>query len=53
MILDNPFVSVVIECYAEVISIALPITLFIGACNIGINVIVSAFLGGRIHLGGR
>lgn len=51
--MDNEFVVAVITAYGEVISVALPITFFIAACNIGINVIVSAFLGGRLHLGGK
>ena len=51
--MDNDFVVMVIQAYGEIIKIALPICFFIAACNIGINMIVSAFTGGRLHMGGK
>lgn len=51
--MDNAFVVMVIEAYGEIVRIALPICLFIASCNIGINIIVSAFTGGRLHIGGK
>lgn len=51
--MDSEFVRIVIEGYKDVVVLAVPVTFFIAACNIGINMIVSAFMGGRLHMGGK
>lgn len=51
--MDNDFVQACISAYIDVIEIALPITFFIAGCNIAINMIVGAFTGGRLHIGGK
>lgn len=46
------YVIVAVDAYAQMIELALPIAFLIGAMNIGINCIYSAFIGKRIHFGG-
>lgn len=46
------FVQSAIDAYKEVITSAVPIAAIIGMCNIGINILYSAFIGKRLHLGG-
>lgn len=46
------YIVVAVDAYAQIIELALPITFLIGAVNIGINCIYSAFIGKRIHFGG-
>lgn len=47
------YVQACVDAYAQILEIAIPITGFIACCNIGINVLVSAFIGKRIHFGGE
>lgn len=49
---QSAFVSMVLDFYANVLVTALPITVFIATTNIGINMLLSAFMGKRLHLGG-
>lgn len=51
--MDSEIVTMVIDGYKQIVVIAVPITFFIAACNIGINMIISAFTGGRLHMGGK
>ena len=50
---ETEFIQFVIDQYAQILTLALPITFFIGACNISFNLIFSAFMGGRLHFGGK
>ena len=46
------YVHLILDYYANVLVLALPITVFIATTNIGINMLLSAFMGKRLHLGG-
>ena len=48
----SDFVHVVMDMYGTLIAYSLPVAAFIGACNIGINIISNAFFGGRLKIGG-
>lgn len=50
--MDSPFVQACIQAYAQLIALAAPVVLFIGGCNIGINIVVNAFMGKGLHIGG-
>ena len=51
--MDNAFVIACIDAYGELVAIGLPIAFFIGACNMGINILIDAFFHGNLHIGGR
>lgn len=51
--MDAPFVQACIDAYASLVGLAMPVVLFIGSCNIAINMLVSAFMGGKIRIGGK
>ena len=46
------YIHDVIDGYTGILAAAVPITGFIGICNIGINLLYSAFIGKRLHFGG-
>lgn len=46
------FMQACIDAYANLLSYAAPILFLFCACNISINIIVSAFMGKKIHFGG-
>lgn len=45
------FVQDVLETYTNLLGIGLPIAFFIGACNVGINIVLSAAFGGKLRIG--
>lgn len=49
----TPFYTWCIEAYARLVAVAMPIVFFIGACNIGINIIINAAFHGKLKIGGR
>lgn len=51
--LAESFIRDVLGAYTDLLGIGLPIVLFIGASNVAINIIVSAFFGGRLVIGGH
>lgn len=50
--MDSDFVQACIHAYGELVGLAMPVVLFIGGCNIAINLIVNAFMGKGLHIGG-
>lgn len=46
------FMSSVFSGYQSIVEAALPVTLLIASCHIGINIIVRAFSSGRLSLRG-
>lgn len=51
--MDSPFVQAAIYAYSRLVALAMPVVLLIGSCNIGINMIIGAFMGGKLRIGGR
>lgn len=51
--MDNAFVLGVIDMYEQLLALCLPIVFFIAACNIGINMLVTAFVSGKLRIGGK
>lgn len=51
--MNSEFVQTVIMGYNSIIELALPVVLFIAGCNIGINIIVTAFCTGKLKIGGK
>lgn len=47
----NTFVSGVLAAYTDLLRVGLPVAFFIAACNIGINIIITAFSGGKLRIG--
>ena len=45
------FYNAVCAGYLSVITASLPVALFIAACNVSFNIIISAFSGGRLTFG--
>ena len=45
------FYNEVISGYFELIKAGLPVALFIAASNVGFNILISAFSGGRLRFG--
>ena len=45
------FISDVLDGYKSIVAIGCPIVFFIGACNVAINIIVTAFFGGGLRIG--
>lgn len=49
---QTDFVNATISAYASIAAICVPIVAIIGMCNIGINVLINAFMGHGLHIGG-
>lgn len=49
---NQDFVNAVINAYGQIVAAAAPIAAFIAACNIGINLILKAFTGHDLRIGG-
>lgn len=48
----SEYVSAVMDAYGTLLLYAMPVAALIGMCNIGINIILTAFFGGGLHIGG-
>lgn len=52
MITNNTeFYNAVLNGYQSLLAAALPVAFFIAACNVGFNVLISAFSGGKLRFG--
>ena len=47
----SDFYTEVITGYLTIIQASLPVALFIAGCNVGFNILISAFCGGRLRFG--
>lgn len=45
------FIRDVLKTYTDLLGLGLPIAFFIGAANVGINIIISAAFGGKLRIG--
>lgn len=45
------FVHDVLSTYTSLLAVGLPVAFFIGAANVGINIIISAAFGGKLRIG--
>lgn len=48
----TPFYQWCVDAYARLVAASMPIVLFIGACNIGINILINAAFHGKLKIGG-
>lgn len=51
--MNHPFVVAAIQAYASLLALALPVTFFIGASNMAINILFNAFFHGKLKIGGK
>ena len=50
--MDNQeFINLVLQGYGDILAVSLPIALFIGACNVAANLLISACFGGKLRIG--
>lgn len=49
---SQDFIDAVCSGYLSLLESAFPIVLFIGGCNIGINILLGAFMRGSLKIGG-
>ena len=47
----SDFIHDVLSAYTQLLAIGLPCAFFIGAANVGINIIISAAFGGKLRIG--
>lgn len=47
----NDYISAVITGYGDILAYCFPVAMIIAACNIAINIIVTAFCGGGLVIG--
>ena len=50
---NEEFFQAVLRGYIQIIETCLPLGFIIGACNVGFNIICSAFFGGHISFSRR
>lgn len=47
----SQFISDVLAAYTRLLAAGLPITFFIGAVNVALNIMISAAFGGKLRIG--
>lgn len=51
--MENAFVQACIDAYNELLALCMPTVFFIAACNLCINMLVCAFMTGKLRIGGK
>ena len=50
---NSEFIQAALTGYQNILVACLPVVFFIGACNMGINILLGAFFHGSLKIGGR